>query len=433
MIQQTVLPFKLERTREEITGRSGLSLYAEFMKAMCIKSLVDRHMPAPGSGNSFEAIDYIEPLSMMLYGGGQTIEDIREIREDTGLREITGFKKIPSSSAIGDWLKRIGERGGIKGMEGVNREIARKVIGRDTRESYTLIVDPTIIESEKREAMMTYLGFKGYRPVIATLKEIDLIIAHEFREGNNNGGRVEILKKVFENMPEDKKIKEVLLDAEYYTNEVMEYLNLKGVLYAIACDKDEAVMREIKAITEGNWKPYKTKGGDETDREIAETVHTTNKGKESFRLIVIRWKERQGELFKDEDSYHVIATTMNDKSPEEVVWKYNGRANIENHIKELKNGFGMEYLPSGDFKANSVHFGIGVMTYNLFIAQRLFVMPEDWRKRTINSIRWLFVETPGKLIEHSRRLILKIAASIEKYRIYLEMRKKTYELLMEMG
>ncbi len=165
MIQQTVLPFKLERTREEITGRSGLSLYAEFMKAMGIKSLIDRHMPLPGSGNSFEAIDYIKPLSMMLYGGGQTIEDMREIREDRGLREITGFKKLPSSSAIGDWLKRIGLRGGIKGMEGVNREIARKVIGHDTRDSYTLIIDPTIIESGKKEAMMTYLGFKGYRPV----------------------------------------------------------------------------------------------------------------------------------------------------------------------------------------------------------------------------------------------------------------------------
>ena len=108
MIQQTVLPFKLERTREEITGRSGLSLYAEFMKAMGVEAIVDRHMPLPGSGNSFEANDYIKPLSMMLYGGGQTIEDMREIREDRGLREITGFKKLPSSSAIGDWLKRIG-------------------------------------------------------------------------------------------------------------------------------------------------------------------------------------------------------------------------------------------------------------------------------------------------------------------------------------
>ena len=70
-------------------------------------------------------------------------------------------------------------------------------------------------------------------------------------------------------------------------------------------------------------------------------------------------------MFKDDYSYHVIVTTANDKSPEDVVWKYNGRANIESHIKELKNGFGMEYLPSGDFKANSVHFSIGVMTYNL--------------------------------------------------------------------
>ena len=75
---------------------------------------------------------------------------------------------------------------------------------------------------------------------------------------------------------------------------------MKGVKYAIAVDKDEAVMREIKAITEESWKPFKTKEGHETDREIAEPVHTTNTGKANVRLTVIRWKERQGELFKDD-------------------------------------------------------------------------------------------------------------------------------------
>ena len=43
-------------------------------------------------------------------------------------------------------------------------------------------------------------------------------------------------------------------------------------------------------------------------------------------------------------------------------------------------------------------------------------MPEEWRNKTIKSIRWMFVETPGKLIEHGRQLILKIAATAEKYR-----------------
>ena len=62
---------------------------------------------------------------------------------------------------------------------------------------------------------MSYLGFKGYRPVVATLKEIGLVVAYEFKEGNDHGGRVEILKKSFGKVPEAKKIK---AESEDWTN-----------------------------------------------------------------------------------------------------------------------------------------------------------------------------------------------------------------------
>ena len=91
----------------------------------------------------------------------------------------------------------------------------------------------------------------------------------------------------------------------------------------------------------------------------------------------------------------------------------------------------MDRMPSGDFLANAVHFGIGLMTYNLFIAQRLFVMPEPWRAKTIKSLRWLLIEVAGRVVHHGRRVILKVATSLEKYRIYLEMRRRTYELSLE--
>lgn len=431
MLRQTVMGFKLERTEEKVTARSGLVLYAEFMRAMGVESLIDRHMPKPGSGRGFEAITYIKPLSMALYGGGETIEDVREIRQDDSLREVIELDEIPSSSAIGDWFKRMGERGGIEGMEKVNDGITNKVLNKDDREGYSLIVDPTMIESHKREAQMSYLGFKGYRPVVATLKEIGLAIAYEFKEGNDNGGRVEILKKAFGKMPEGKKIEEVVLDAEYYTKDVIEYLETKRVRWAIAVDKDTAVMEALMTIPQKQWKPLKTQDGVTTDREIAETIHTMNKGEVAFRLIVLRWKERQGDLFRDTYCYHCIATGMIEQSTEEVVWRYNGRAHIENHIKEIKSGFGMDRMPSGDFRANGAHFGIGIMTYNLFIAQRLLTMPVQWRTKTIKTLRWLLIEVAGKLIYHGRRIVLKVATSFDKYRLYLEMRRRTYELLLE--
>jgi hypothetical protein len=434
MIRQTVLPFKLEKTEEKVTARSGLALYGEFMKGIGLEEWVGRHMPRAGSGRGFRAISYIGPLSMMLYGGGEAIEEIREIREDHPLREAIQMERIPSCSAIGDWLRRMGQRGGMEGIERVNDEVVKKVLKREERKGYTLMADPTVIEAEKREARMTYLGVKGYRPVVASLRENGLALAYEFREGNENGNGVEILKKAFEKMRrmgKGKKIEEVLLDAEYYSHDVMEYLDEEKVRWAIVVDQDEAVKTLIKGIREEEWAPYRTQDEITTDREIAETVHAMNRGKSAFRVIVLRWRERQGDLFKNTYHYHCIATSMVEESLEEVVWKYNGRGQIENHIKEIKSGFGMEWMPSGDFGANAVYFGIGILTYNLFIAQKLLTMPEAWKTKTIKMVRWLLVEVGGKLVSRSRRTILRISTSLEKVRMYLEMRQRTFELLQE--
>jgi hypothetical protein len=362
MIRQTVFSFKLQRTAQRVTACSGLVLFGEFMEAMGVRALVSRHLPKPGSGRGFESMRYVGSLSMMLYGVGEAIEDVREIREDDCLRQVVGLGEVPSSSAIGDWLRRMGERGGIGGMERVNDGIVRKVLRRDDSKGYTLIIDPTLIESDKREARMSYLGFKGYRPVVATLKENGLAIAYEFKQGNDSGGKLRILKKAFGKMPRGKRIDTVLLDSEYYSHEVIEAIG-----------------------TVSDWRAFRTEEGIMTDREVSETVHTTSKGKSAFRLIVLRWKDRQGDLFGDSYHYQCIATGMIDAGAEQVVWRYNQRAHIENHIKEIRSGFGMDRMPCGEFLANSVHFAIGMMTYNLFIAQRLFVVPESWRTKTIKK------------------------------------------------
>jgi hypothetical protein len=70
------------------------------MKAMRVIELVNQYLPKPGSGNSYKASEYIIPISLMLYGGGEAIEDVREIRGDAALRKITGLTGIPSVSAI---------------------------------------------------------------------------------------------------------------------------------------------------------------------------------------------------------------------------------------------------------------------------------------------------------------------------------------------
>ncbi|MGQ9569653.1 MAG: transposase [Thermodesulfovibrionales bacterium] len=101
---------------------------------------------------------------------------------------------------------------------------------------------------------------------------------------------------------------------------------------------------------------------------------------------------------------------------------YHDRGQMENIIKELKGGIGMENLPSGDFGANSFWFSIGVMVYNTFILQKTFLLPEEYKTKTIQTLRWLIIETAGKVIRHSRRLWLLLATTLEKLRLYRDMR-----------
>jgi len=125
MIKQTVLPFKLEKTNDTITAHAGLALFGEFCVGLGLLDSVDNRLPKPGSGAGFRASEYVYPLVLMLNGGGRSLEDIRVIKDDTGLRQILPLERVPSSDAIGDWLRRMAASGGLSGLEKGKSDIAQ--------------------------------------------------------------------------------------------------------------------------------------------------------------------------------------------------------------------------------------------------------------------------------------------------------------------
>lgn len=422
MIKQTQLSFKLGITKDEITSRSGLSVYAEFLRGFGIKDFVDKHMPMPGSNRGYKAWEYIEPIMLMLYGGGRHIEDLREIVDDKALRRLIGLKGIPSVSTVGDWLRRVGNGRELNSFKAVIGKVVEKALQLHESTEYTLWSDPTLIEADKREAKMTYQGFKGYRPIITAFKELPIIAYHRFRDGNAIGSVLEAIEEAYRILPKGKRIRHASLDSEFYNADVINFLRREGTTFTIAVDKDSAVREAIKGI-EG-WEAFRLEDGTVTNREIAETIHTTNKTEESFRLIVQRWRNEQAGLFNhDEYNYHVIATNL-ESSALEVVWEYHDRGQVENIIKELKCGIGMENLPSGDFGANSYWFSLGVLVYNTFVLQKIFLLPKEYKTKTIQTLRWLLIETAGKVIRHGRRLLLLLATTLDKYRVYEAMRRR---------
>ncbi|MGQ9693822.1 MAG: transposase, partial [Thermodesulfobacteriota bacterium] len=364
------------------------------------------------------------------------------------LQKATGFKSIPSrnrvvptDSGLGDWLLRMGKGQGIEGMDKVHGEADIKLLKMDKdNEGYTLWADPTIIElGDKAYAEMLYTGQKGDCPILVGLKELPVFVYHKYRKGNAMGGTNEALQSGFEVVEAaGKRIKHTALDSEFYNAKNINFLQgKKNSTFTIVADKDEAVKDVIKQIAKEQWRPYYDIHGAKTNREVAVTVHAMNEA-EAFTLVVLRWKKEQMSLFEPEEYfYHAIATNMEvdaeavikiheESVPDScrAVWQYNERAQMENYLKELKIGVGMEQMPCGEFEANAMYFSIGVLTYNLMIGQEHFVIQEGMQNCTIATLRWKLMHVAAWIAEHGNRVRLKIATTVEKFNYYLRMMKR---------
>jgi hypothetical protein len=316
----------------------------------------------------------------------------------------------------------MGVSGALYGLERVNQRVLKWEMKHDGIKGYTLDIDATGIEAERHSAKMTYKGFKGYMPMVGHIAENGLVVGDEFRESTIVPAtrNLAFIKHCVRQMPKGKRIKALRYDSAAYQAEVINYCESEGIEFAIGTDLDEAVLEAIKAIPDKEWRLYK-------NGYIAETIHSMNKTKEAFRLIVIR-RPYQGTLFVEEEvsvKYTVIATNRIESSEVVATW-YNQRGECsENRIKELKIGFGMERMPCGQFEANAIFFRIGSLAYNLF---RLFILKtlgESWHRHQVQTVRWRLYQIAGKIVFHGGQVFLKVRRGL--CQLFTDIRLRIWE------
>jgi len=421
--KEGILLFKIVATDEPLIARGGLILPYEFARAIKLPQVIDKELPPPGSGRGYKPSQFVMPLVLMLHGGGRKLGELREIKGEVSLRELLEMEGLPASCTVGDWLRRMGKDSkGLSGLARVERHEIVEILRRDKRNDYTLDNNATIIESEKEEAKWTYKKEKGYQPLLGFIFELGLVIGDEFRDGNipASAGALEFLEYCEAMMPQGKKIRYYRSDSASYQANVMNHCFDNEMFFTITADQDRAVKETIRCIKE--WKPF------QKDREIGETIHTMNGTKEAFRLIVQRWPKVQAELFDpDPYNYHVIATNR-EETAEEIVHLHNQRGQVENFIKEIKEGFAMEWMPCGESYANAVFFRIGIIAYNLFIAMKLLALPPWYRNFTIQTVRWRLYQVAGAVVRHAGQVWLKLKAPLEKIELFCRFRLRCYEL-----
>ena len=431
MIRETILPFKLETTEQKITSHTGLALVAEAAVAVGLPNAFDGEFPAPGSNRGYTPWQFGRACILMLSGGGRYLDDLRELANDEALRETIDLE-VPSPDATGDWLRRAGAAAGDAGCNAVIKKMLNKMLPSLPRKEYTLDIDATFIEAHKFEAKYSYHKEKGYYPMTGWLAEQNILVAYEFREGNDSPSarNAQFIELCDAQMPAGCRISMVRSDSAAFCAAVIGYCQKTGKNFLIRASMDSAVKASTMNIPESDWKPLPSDLG---PGEYAEFVHAFNdKSVEAFRMVALRRPYQRSfdpaaEQATEGERYFAIATDLDCDAPD-VIRQYNARGATEVNIGEHKNGYGAAYAPCGEFEANAVWFGLCAIAYNLGIFLKVFAFGSEWTRYHAVTLRWRIYNTAGKLVRHAGQIILKITGGAEKLHIFEMARHRLYEV-----
>ena len=146
----------------------------------------------------------------------------------------------------------------------------------------------------------------------------------------------------------------VRADSGFYTHGIVAVCRKPKVRLSITVRQHQSVRNIIEAIPEADWTPipYWMEGA----ADVAETTYTPFQSEPNavpVRLIVRRVKPTPGSqlaLFATY-SYHAFITDR-DGDTLDLEADHRRHAEIENAIRDLKYGVGLNHLPSGRFPAN---------------------------------------------------------------------------------
>ena len=261
-----------------------------------------------------------------------------------------------------------------------------------------------------------YTGQRGYHPLLAQAWTTgagtgDVLMAR-LREGRANTARgaAHFLRETVRRVRHGGARGQLTVraDSGFYTHALVAVCREMEVRYSITIRQHARLRSLIEAIPETDWTPipYWMDGA----ADVAETTYTPFQSEPDaapVRLIVRRVKPTPGSqlaLFASY-SYHGCIT---DRDGDTLALEADHRrhAEIENAIRDLKYGVGLNHLPSGRFPANGAWLAVQVIAHNLARWTACIGLGEQMV--TTKTLRRRFFSLAGRLTRSARRLTLHL-------------------------
>ena len=399
---------------ERLVASAGLMLPATLAQHLGLRELFDEHVDLGDAAGRANVGHKAMTLVHSALAGGDSIDDADVLR--SGDTNAVLGRGVLAPSTLGTFLRSFswGHARQIDKVAGELLERAWAAGAGPGEVPATIDVDSTICETyglAKQGGVFGHTKVRGYHPLVAAMAGTGEVVHSRLRGGNAHSGRgaAGFLTESFNRVRAAGATGPLTLraDSGFCNHKVVDACRVADVRYSITAKLFSGLKRVIEAIDESAWTPiaYFFDGAD-----VAECTYEPfgTKG-QPCRLIVRRVRPTPGTqlaLFT-EFSYHAFITDRPGATLE-LEADHRRHAEIENVIRDLKYGVGLNHLPSGRFGANAAWLGLNVIAHNLArFSTRLGL---DGEAITTETFRRRYLRLPGRLTRSARRVTLHLPA-----------------------
>ena len=354
---------------------AGLILPATLALHLGLPQLVDRRLDLGDALGRANPGDKISTLVASALAGGDCIDDADALRTGRTACALGCVVKAPST--LGTFLRSF-RWGHVRQLDRVSRQLLARAWAAGAGPGdgpLTIDLDSTICETyglaKEGARHHGYTGARGYHPQLAVAAGTGDVLMSRLREGRANTARgaAHFLRETVSRVRYGGARGQLTVraDSGFYTHAVVAVCRGMDARFSITIRQRASLRDLIEAIPEEDWTPipYWMDGA----ADVAETTYTpfqTEADAAPVRLIVRRVKPTPGSqlaIFATY-SYHGFITDR-DGETLELEADHRRHAEIENAIRDLKYGVGLNHLPSGRFAANGTWLAAQTMAHNL--------------------------------------------------------------------
>jgi hypothetical protein len=381
---------RISFTDQRLSAHGGLIVWSHFLKQKELRERLDEMLPQePSSPNAYDPTDIALGYMGGILCGADKLSRVAWLQSDGAVAQVLGVEAIASQSTLSRFFAGFSQ----KSCQLLSR-LHRWAVGSlpSLKRGYTLDLDSWALlhkdgHQEGVAPGYTPRGLKPcHRPLIAALAEAPVVANYWLRSGNTVcvNSADEFLRQTVESLPSHIRIGLVRGDAGFGNTTVQEAAEALGLKYILAWRlslKVQGLCRHEDHYWQGTPIP---------GLEVQE-VASSEVGR---RLIVVRQRiaerpQAGGKSLFDVPAYRFQALSTNlpcSVVPVEVWRRYQGRADLENRIKELGQQFGIKQLCVHKFWGTEAMHHLAIAAYNLcvLLQRRLGQL----KKCELNTLRW---------------------------------------------